>query len=239
MDETARWRDPAWLAYAYEWIDVRIAELGHERTGPVEQSRVSLWATVLRIPTAGGVVWFKATADALRHEIAIVERIAARRPDAGPGVLATNHRAGWMLMADAGEPLRDVVARERSLSRWYDVLPFYAGVQRDLAADVDDLLAAGVPDRRLSTLPAAYERLIDELGAEPRFRAAESMVADLSMQLAERNLGAMRRLRSRRPRRGRPDRDPPRLGVPGDQRTPPGDEERTLTRLRMFLDGRP
>ena len=38
-----------------------------------------------------------------------------------------------MLMADAGERLREIVARERSLARWLEILPLYAGVQIDLA----------------------------------------------------------------------------------------------------------
>ncbi len=77
-----------------------------------------------------------------------------------------------------------MVARERSLDRWYDVLPLYAGVQLELAQDVDDLLALGVPDMRLAALPKAYEHLMDESGAERRFRDAAPMVADLCDDLA-------------------------------------------------------
>jgi hypothetical protein len=179
-----RWLDATWLAQAYEWVDARLRELGLDRTGPIEQPHVYPWATVLRAPTAAGMLWFKANEEALRHEVAVVERIAARRPDVVPRLLAVDPDAGWMLMADAGEPLRSVVARERSLDRWFDVLPRYAGVQRDLGPDVEQLLAAGVPDRRLATLPGAYERLMDEIGAEQRFRAAAGLVAELSAELA-------------------------------------------------------
>jgi hypothetical protein len=48
--------------------------------------------------------------------------------------------AGWLLMADAGESLRTVARREQSLDRWYEILPFYAGIQLDLADDVGTLL---------------------------------------------------------------------------------------------------
>jgi hypothetical protein len=130
------------------------------------------------------VVWFKANADTLRHEAAVVQRIASRRPDVVPPLLAADTAAGWMLMADAGESLRTVSAREHSLDRWHDVLPRYAGVQLDLAADVDDLLAMGLPDMRLSVLPKAYERLMDECSAERRFRDAAPMVADMCAELA-------------------------------------------------------
>lgn len=183
MDDP-RWRDPDWLSRAYDWIDRRLDELNLARTGAVEQPHVYPWSTVLRIPTDRGNVWFKANAEALRHEAAVVERIAARRPDAVPPLLATDTGTGWLLMADAGVPLRTLTPRERSLDRWYDVLPRYAGIQLDLADDVDELLAAGVPDRRLATLPKAYARLMDDIGADRRFRAAAPMVADLCDGLA-------------------------------------------------------
>lgn len=187
MDDT-RWRDPRWLAGARDWIDARLGELGLTRTGPADQPHVYPWSTVLRVPTDVGDVWFKANTEALRHEAALVRLIAARRPDVVPPLLAADTAAGWLLMADAGETLRVVAQRERSLDRWYEVLPLYAGVQLDLAGDVDDLLALGVPDRRLATLPQAYERLVDEVGADRRFRDAVPMVADLCAQLAEYGL---------------------------------------------------
>lgn len=182
--DAERWHDPDWLARVHDWIAGRLGELSLTRSGAVEQSHVQPWSTVLRIPTTGGDVWFKATAESLRHEAALVERLAARRPDVLPSLLAVDTANGWTLMGDAGETLRAVTARERSLDRWCDVLPRYAGVQLDLAAEVDDLVALGVPDLRLAALPAAYERLLDVIGAERRFRAAAPMVADLCDELA-------------------------------------------------------
>jgi hypothetical protein len=182
--DAQRWHDPDWLARVHDWIAGRLGELSLTRSGAVEQSHVQPWSTVLRIPTTGGDVWFKATAESLRHEAALVERLAARRPDVLPSLLAVDTANGWTLMGDAGETLRAVTARERSLDRWCDVLPRYAGVQLDLAADVDDLVALGVPDLRLAALPAAYEWLVDVIGAERRFRAAAPMVADLCGELA-------------------------------------------------------
>ncbi len=49
---------------------------------------------------------------------------------------------------------------------------------------MDELLALGVPDMRLATLPEAYDRLAAELELEPRFRAATSYVQELCDQLA-------------------------------------------------------
>jgi hypothetical protein len=153
-------------------------------TGEIEQPHVYPWSTVLRIPTADGDVWFKANADALRHEAALVTLLSSRRPDCVPPLLAADLRRGWMLMSDAGTQLRRLQEEERDLGRWVDVLPLYAGLQIDLAGDVDELLALGVPDVRLATLPQRYERLVAELELERRFRDAVPRVAELCEELA-------------------------------------------------------
>lgn len=47
-----------WLARAHAWIDARLAALGLARAGDIEQPHVTMWSTVLRVPTQGGPVWF-------------------------------------------------------------------------------------------------------------------------------------------------------------------------------------
>ena len=49
------WTQPEWLAGAEAWIRERV-----DLTGEIEQPHVRWWSTVLRVPTADGVVWFKA-----------------------------------------------------------------------------------------------------------------------------------------------------------------------------------
>ena len=68
-----------------------------------------------------------------------------------------------MLMGDAGTRLRELVEAERELTRWLEILPLYAGVQVDLTPAADELVAFGVPDLRLETLPAQVEALLDEV----------------------------------------------------------------------------
>ena len=148
------------MAEAVDWVDERLAELGRERTGEPEQPHVRTWATALRVPTAEGPVWFKANTPELRHEVTVVERVSARVPDRVPPLLASDVERGWMLMADAGDRLREVVAEERSLARWHDVLAGAADVARALEPDVDELVAAGVPDLRLDTLADGYAELV-------------------------------------------------------------------------------
>ena len=153
------WTDPDWLAEAHAWIAAHVSP-----TGEIEQPHVRPWSTVLRVPTADGAVWFKANSPQQQFEAALVGVLAAERPDVVPPLVAVDRKRGWMLMADAGERLREVVTREQSLVRWLEILPLMAGVQLDLASRAEELVASGVPDLRLAVLPARFEAFLDEVG---------------------------------------------------------------------------
>jgi hypothetical protein len=138
----------------------------------------------MRVPTDGGTVWFKANEAAMAHEAAVLEVVAARSAGRVPRPLARDADTGWMLLADAGARLRDAIAQERTLGRWLDVLEAYARVQLACEDDVDDLLALGLPDRRLHTLPAAYADLLAALDdVDPRLPRPEA-IEDLCGELA-------------------------------------------------------
>ena len=179
-----RWRDPAFVATAHAWIADRLAERGLAATGAIEQPHVTEWSTVMRVPTGHGPVWFKANDDTLRHESAVTALVAPLSAGRVPAPLAGDPDTGWMLLADAGPRLRDVLVDERTLDRWHDVLEAYARVQLACEDAVDALLAAGLPDRRLPTLPGAYADLLAGLDdADPRLPGAEAIV-DLCDRLA-------------------------------------------------------
>lgn len=179
-----RWRDPGFLDAAHAWIAARLAERGRSVVGAVEQPHVTDWSTVMRAPTDDGPVWFKANDDTMRHEAAVTALIAPLSAGRVPMPLAGDPRTGWLLLADAGPRLRDVIPRERSLERWHDVLEVYARIQLACEDEVDALLAAGLPDRRLPTLPAAYADLLAQLDdADPRLPDAGA-IDDLCARLA-------------------------------------------------------
>jgi hypothetical protein len=183
------WTDRLWLAEAHEWIHEHLARLGAAEVGVIDQQHVRPWSTVMRVPTDRGDAYFKANTPVLQHEAALVTILAARCPDCVPPLLAVDLERGWMLMADAGTRLREHVERERDLTCWMEILPLYAGLQIDLADQVDELVAAGVPDLRLSTLPSKYERLLDSLVELPsddrrRLEGNVSRVQELCEELA-------------------------------------------------------
>jgi hypothetical protein len=148
-----------------DWIGAQVAAAGARMTGPIEEVHRRPWSTVLRVRTDRGPVFFKASSPALGREPAVTAFLARRRPDLVPVPLADDAERGWMLMADAGARLRELVERDGDVTRWLDVLPRYAGMQLDMAGDVEGLLALGVPDMRLALLPKRYEALLDELAA--------------------------------------------------------------------------
>ncbi len=181
---TELWTDPEWLAGAHAWVDEQTNALGLERTGDAEQPHIEVWSTVLKVPTTAGPVWFKANHGPLRHEAALVTLLAERVPDRVEPLLAADLDRGWMLMRDAGTRMRELVVVEANLARWHPVLDSVARISIAMEDDIDALLAIGVPDLRLATLPASYAALMEEIDAAPRFRAATDQVAELCEQLA-------------------------------------------------------
>jgi hypothetical protein len=167
----ADWTDAAWLAEAHAWIDEGVGELGARRTGPIEQPHLRPWSTAMRVPTTAAELWFKANAPLLAYEARVVEVLARVRPDLVPALVRVDRDRGWMLMREGGERLREVVARERRLDRWLDVLPLYAELQLAAAPCAEELVALGTPDLGLAGLPQVYSRLVGETeGLAPDLR---------------------------------------------------------------------
>lgn len=163
-----QWTDPEWLAEAEAWIRRHV-----EPVAGIEQPHVRPWATALRVPTAEGVVWFKASVPALAHEGPLTRILARHDPGLVPPPLALDEERGWMLSRDGGTRLREL----RDLAPWLEVLPRYARLQLAAAPDVEAFLALGVPDRRLAVLPDLAAEIPDE-------RLRDGRVAELCDELA-------------------------------------------------------
>jgi hypothetical protein len=158
-------------AWIREWV---------EPIGPIETAHVRPWATALRVPVAGGVVWFKACAPVQAFEPRLTAELCARWPDRVTDVIAHDEGRAWMLLADAGEAIGDL---GNAPETWLAALPLYGELQRGEAARSVDRLAHGVPDLRVATLPSRLDELlrcelpledheIDRLrGFQPRFEA--------------------------------------------------------------------
>lgn len=135
-----------------EWIRACV-----EPVGTIETVHERPWATVLRVPLATGVVWFKACAPVQAFEPRLTAELYARWPDRVAEVLAYDEERAWLLLADAGKP---VGAFGDPPEAWLAALPLYGELQRGEAAYAQEHLARGVPDLRLATLPARYDELL-------------------------------------------------------------------------------
>jgi hypothetical protein len=136
-----------------------------EPVGTIETVHERPWATVLRVPLADGVAWFKACAPVQAFEPRLTAELYARWPDRVAEVRGYDEERAWLLLADAGRP---VGSFGNPPEAWLAALPIYAELQRGEAAHVREHLDHGVPDLRLATLPASYEELVQlDLPLEP------------------------------------------------------------------------
>lgn len=111
----------------------------------------------MRVPVADGVTWFKACAEVQAFEPRLTSDLYARWPDRVTKVLAIDESQRWLLLGDAGIPVKDLGNPPEA---WLKVLPSYAELQKGEAAFAMDHVRHGVPHLRLLALSNGYERLL-------------------------------------------------------------------------------
>jgi len=171
---------------AERWIRAQV-----EPVAPIELTHERPWATVMRVPTAAGSVWFKACGAVQAFEARLTAELSRRWSDRVAEVLAYDEARAWLLLADAGTPL---AARGNLPEVWLEVLPRYAELQLGELKHARDHLAHGVPDLRAEVLPPRYDAFVDgALPLEPReielLRAFAPTFAALCAELAGRGIG--------------------------------------------------
>jgi len=157
------WARMGWFDEATAWIEGQVARLGYAIIAPVEQVHVRVWSTVLRVPTSAGLLYFKAVAAGFAHEPALTQYLSAHWPECIPHVLAVNTELRWMLMKDAGRPLRELLLKGDTLANSVyleQAFARYAQFQIETTAYTDKVLSLGCPDRRLRMVPSLFEQLI-------------------------------------------------------------------------------
>ena len=138
---------------AEEWIRKHV-----QPAGPIETTHDRPWATVMRVPVAGGVIWFKACAQVQAFEPRLTAELYARWPGRVTEVLAIDEARRWLLLGDAGIAVRELGNPPEA---WLQALPLYAELQSGEIGHALDHISHGVPDLRMAALPAGYERLLE------------------------------------------------------------------------------
>lgn len=154
------WYQDGWIEAAQDWVHARLKDCGLRLSAAMDPFHIRPWSCVMRVPTETGVLYFKASASLLAFEPALSAYIAQTHPQISPEILAVDSNQGWMLMRDSGTPLRVFIRAEKSVARWQAILPRFAWLQRDLAGHAAELLALGLPDRRLELLPGLFDNLV-------------------------------------------------------------------------------
>jgi len=161
-----------------------------EPVGAIEPVHERSWATVMRVPVAGGVTWFKACAQVHAFEPRLTAELYARWPDRVTEVLAVDESRRWLLLGDAGIAVRELGNPPEA---WLKALPPYAELQNGETACAIDHVGHGVPDLRIMALSAGYERLLaSELPLAKddvdRIRAYAPRFAELCSALAPQGI---------------------------------------------------
>ncbi|WP_405061514.1 aminoglycoside phosphotransferase family protein [Kribbella sp. NBC_01505] len=184
----SEWTEAGWYAEALPWIDEHIS-----RTGPPVQVRVWGLSNVLRVPTADGLVYFKAHAHSSTLPPAKLPLLFAHEPllltsleGPVPRPLAIDENRVWMLLPDLGSSLE----AEPEIATWIDAVQSHARLQRSYVGRVDHLLEISCVDRRLAVLAAELDDLLGDNPAttllEPDERAGlPTRRAELRAAIAE------------------------------------------------------
>jgi hypothetical protein len=131
-------------------------------TGPLERVHSRPWSTVYRAPAGDSAVFLKVCAVTQAHEPRVIELVAREFPDLVPGLVARHPSEPWVILRDGGTRLRQLMPDAAQLAVWRGLLPRYAELQRSFLGREAELLATGLPDRRLDRIPDLVERVLDD-----------------------------------------------------------------------------
>lgn len=154
------WARRGWYAEAVRWIEEQAGHLGSRLLSAPEQLRAWDRSCVLRAPTSGGDLYFKALPRMFAHELPLLDKLVGWHPRNFPRLLSVDAERLWLLMEDFGGVTLDNVSDVRT---WEAALGELGRLQVELSTKAEELIASGVPYRGLDWLSAHVDWLIDGL----------------------------------------------------------------------------
>ena len=167
----APWSRCGWIGRVREWIGEELGKLGVAPTGPMEQVKHWGISAVLRVPTSEGYFYFKAVPFLFKQEPAITQALGRKYPGLVPVpvAVATFKEQGWMLLRDfGGKPLENA-----TIEQYEEAVARLSQIQVEAVDRVEELLAAGCADRRLSRLRAQIDPLLVDVEVVSRLSGEE------------------------------------------------------------------
>jgi hypothetical protein len=153
------WAFPGWFAGVEKWFSTQLEEAGLKPTGRLEHLKTWAISCILRQPTTGGDLYFKAVPPLFGTEPLMTRLLADYFPANIPEILAINETEGWMLMKDfSGETLKSLP----EMAAWEAVLRQFGRLQAEAVPYLDKFIEGGIRQRPLERLPAYFEALLDD-----------------------------------------------------------------------------
>ncbi len=152
------WARPGWYTEAIAWATAELERLGRPASGPVEQVRSWSLSCVLRFPTSGGDIYFKAAgvSPLFVNESVVTAELARLFAPHIVLPLAIEPTRRWMLLP----AFEKVFPWQAQLAEREALVRLFGGIQRASIPHRGNLLRVGLLDRRLEVLATQIEALL-------------------------------------------------------------------------------
>jgi len=170
------WEQAGWFDQAVHWIQFQLDRLNVQVTGSVTQHRALLHsATLLRVPTAVGQVYFKAAYRKRPAESRLNALLAEYWPQWTPNMLAADHQRNWMLLPDYAPGSEQPFTPEGLAS----AAAAMGEIQLDSVGRIPQFQAQGCPQQGMSAL--------QEFLAQPGLEQRVPVLPEGGLSKAERD----------------------------------------------------
>jgi hypothetical protein len=151
---------PGWLSELLAWAEQQLEPFGVNLTGAFTQLNASPAFSLIRLETSGSAVWFKATGEPNRRELAITTCLTRLFPGYLPELLGVNAAwNGWLMREACGRTLDDCTG----LASWRRTAKHLARLQIGSIGKQNELLEAGCLDLRLAKLIDKVDPFVDRM----------------------------------------------------------------------------
>lgn len=151
------WAIHGWFDAVEVWIKKELKSQGLMAIAPMEVVKNWALAIILRIPTTGGMIYFKASSPLFTQEAALTGILAAKSPHHLPEVLAINPEKSWLLMR---ELKGKILASQEDIFYWEAALHEWAKFQISAIENRADFLASGWEDLGIENLSKTLDKLL-------------------------------------------------------------------------------
>ncbi len=154
----APWEKEGWFAQASVWIHQKLSTLGFTILEPIEQLKVFVFGTVLRVETEAGRFYFKALLPSVQNEPAFILELTKSWASNVPQMVAYDLDKRWMLMHDfAGESFVDFAS-----PRYEKAVRLFAQMQLSQVPFTNLWLDLGCPNRTFSVLINQFGTVVED-----------------------------------------------------------------------------